>query len=47
MKYWEGIASKLSKACWSWGCVAAIGAESSRDSNDSGKQKREEEANDV
>ena len=24
MKYWEIIADNLSKAGWSWGCVAAI-----------------------
>ena len=24
MKYWEIIADKLSKAGWSWGCVAAV-----------------------
>jgi hypothetical protein len=24
VKYWEIIADKLSKAGWSWGCVAAI-----------------------
>jgi hypothetical protein len=24
MKYWEIIADDLSKAGWSWGCVAAI-----------------------
>ena len=24
MKYWETIADILSKAGWSWGCVAAI-----------------------
>jgi hypothetical protein len=24
MKFWEVIADKLSKAGWSWGCVAAI-----------------------
>jgi hypothetical protein len=24
MKYWEIIADSLSKAGWSWGCVAAI-----------------------
>ena len=24
MKYWEIIASNLSKAGWSWGCVAAV-----------------------
>jgi hypothetical protein len=24
MKYWEIIAGNLSKAGWSWGCVAAI-----------------------
>jgi hypothetical protein len=26
MKYWEIIADNLSKAGWSWGCVAAIDA---------------------
>ena len=26
MKYWETIADNLSKAGWSWGCVAAIDA---------------------
>ena len=25
-KYWEIIADKLSKAGWSWGCVAAVDA---------------------
>jgi hypothetical protein len=24
MKYWEIIADNLSKAGWSWGCVAAV-----------------------
>jgi hypothetical protein len=24
MKYWETIADKLSKAGWTWGCVATI-----------------------
>jgi hypothetical protein len=24
LKYWEIIADNLSKAAWSWGCVAAI-----------------------
>ena len=24
MKYWELIADKLSKAGWSWGCVATV-----------------------
>jgi len=24
MKYWEVIPDKLSKAGWSWGCVAAV-----------------------
>ena len=24
MKYWEIIADKLSKAGWSWGCVATV-----------------------
>jgi len=27
MKYWEAIADNLSKAGWSWGCVAAIDRE--------------------
>jgi hypothetical protein len=27
MKYWEIIADNLSKAGWSWGCVAAIDSE--------------------
>jgi hypothetical protein len=27
MKYWEIIADNLSKAGWSWGCVAAIDRE--------------------
>jgi hypothetical protein len=27
MKYWESIADNLSKAGWSWGCVAAIDSE--------------------
>jgi len=27
VKYWEIIADKLSKAGWSWGCVAAIDRE--------------------
>jgi hypothetical protein len=26
LKYWEIIADNLSKAGWSWGCVAAIDA---------------------
>ena len=26
MKYWEIIADNLSKAGWSWGCVAAVDA---------------------
>jgi hypothetical protein len=26
LKYWETIASNLSKAGWSWGCVSAIDA---------------------
>jgi hypothetical protein len=24
MKYWEIIADNLSKAGWSWGCIAAV-----------------------
>jgi hypothetical protein len=24
VKNWEIIANRLSKACWSWGCVAAV-----------------------
>ena len=24
MKYWESIADNLSKAGWSWGCVATV-----------------------
>jgi hypothetical protein len=27
MKYWEIIADNLSKAGWSWGCVAAVDRE--------------------
>jgi hypothetical protein len=27
MKYWEIIAANVSKAGWSWGCVAAIDRE--------------------
>jgi hypothetical protein len=27
MKYWEIIADRLSKAGWSWGCVATINPE--------------------
>jgi hypothetical protein len=27
MKYWEIIADNLSKAEWSWGCVAAVDSE--------------------
>jgi hypothetical protein len=27
MKYWEIIADSLSKAGWSWGCVAAMDRE--------------------
>ena len=27
IKYWEIIADKLSKAGWSWGCIAAIDRE--------------------
>jgi hypothetical protein len=27
MKYWEIIADKLSKAGWSWGCVAMVDRE--------------------
>jgi hypothetical protein len=27
IKYWELIADKLSKAGWSWGCVATIDAD--------------------
>jgi hypothetical protein len=27
VKYWEIIADNLSKAGWSWGCVAAVDAE--------------------
>ncbi len=26
MKYWETIADNLSKAGWSWGCVATVDA---------------------
>jgi hypothetical protein len=26
MKYWETIADKLSKAGWTWGCVATVDA---------------------
>jgi len=26
VKYWEIIADKLSKACWSWGCSSQIDA---------------------
>ncbi len=40
-------ADSLKKANWGWGCISAIGAESSRDSNDPGEQKCEEETNDV
>jgi hypothetical protein len=46
VKYWL-IADSLKKTGWSWGCISAIGAESRRDSNESGEQKCEEEANDV
>jgi len=34
MKYWEIIADKLSKAGWSWGCVSAIVASTSNESNE-------------
>jgi hypothetical protein len=27
MKHWEIIADNLSKAGWSWGCVAAVGSD--------------------
>jgi hypothetical protein len=27
VRYWETIADKLSKAGWSWGCVATVGRE--------------------
>ena len=27
MKYWEIIADNLSKAGWSWGCIAAVDSE--------------------
>jgi hypothetical protein len=31
MNYWEIIADNLSKAGWSWGCVAAIDFERAND----------------
>jgi hypothetical protein len=27
MKYWEIIADNLSKAGWSWGCIASVDSE--------------------
>jgi len=31
VKYWEIIAENLSKAGWSWGCVAIVGLQRTND----------------